>query len=69
MNVILYSTHCPKCSVLETKLNNANIEFDLHDDMDELMALGYLSVPVLNVDGKVMLFKDACDWVNEVGSN
>ena len=66
MNVILYSTHCPKCSVLEKKLNSANIDFELHDNMDEMMALGYLSVPVLNVDGKVMLFKDACDWVNEV---
>lgn len=65
MNVILYTTHCPKCSILEKKLNEKNISFDERTDVDEMLNKGFDEVPVLDVNGKIMRFKEANTWVNE----
>ena len=32
--VVLYSTGCPKCKVLEKKLNADKIEYSISDDID-----------------------------------
>ena len=63
MKVTLYSTNCPKCRVLETKLNEKNIEF-VTEGEDVMIEKGFLSAPMLEVDGKVMDFGDAVRWVN-----
>lgn len=39
-NVIFYSTHCPKCKVLEIKLNQKNIKYTENDNVEEMLALG-----------------------------
>ena len=36
MEYILYSTHCPKCNVLEKKLNSKSIQYTIIDDIEEL---------------------------------
>lgn len=64
MTVILYSTHCPKCNVLEKKLKQKNISYKEVNDIEEMKEKGYLSVPVLEVDGTTMDFKAASDWIN-----
>ena len=64
MKVILYSTHCPKCTVLEKKLNQKNIQYDIVTDIDLMQEKGFLSLPVLDVDGDIMDFGDAIKWVN-----
>lgn len=61
----LYTIDCPKCKVLEKKLNNANIDFLVVKDRDEIKAKGMDLMPVLEVDDVRMNFKQACDWVNE----
>lgn len=61
---ILYSTSCPKCIVLERKLEENNIEFDICSDTDVMLNLGFDQVPVLKVDGKYLEFKEAVDWIN-----
>ena len=66
MEVIFYSTHCPKCRVLESKLKAANVEFTEVDDVDEMIRLGFKSAPLLKVDGEVMDFMAANKWVNGV---
>lgn len=60
----LYSTHCPQCKVLETKLDRAQIKYEVIDDQDEMIRLGFKSAPVLEVDGKAMPFAEAVKWVN-----
>ena len=65
MNVVLYSTGCPKCRVLESKLEDADIAYTVVNDIKEIEKLGVLSVPILQVDGKIMQFKEANDWLNE----
>ena len=54
--VILYTTHCPKCRVLETKLQKASIDYEECDDLDLMLKRGFKSAPVLVVDGQVFEF-------------
>lgn len=64
MAATLYSTHCPKCNVLEKKLKQKNISYEEVNDIEKMKEKGYLSVPVLEVDGVSMDFKTASDWIN-----
>ena len=65
MTVVLYSTHCPKCSVLEKKLKKKNILYKEVNDIESMKEKGYLTVPVLEVDDISMDFKATCDWIND----
>ena len=64
MDVKLYSTHCPKCILLEKKLNQKNISFEEINDIDVMAEKGFMQAPMLEVDGEVMDFKQANDWIN-----
>lgn len=66
MNVILHTTGCPKCTILKKKLESNNIEFTENSDInaDELIAKGFTSVPILQVDDKFMEFSEANTWLN-----
>lgn len=66
MAVILYSNHCPQCKILERKLHDKNIDFTEINDVDLMISKGFMSMPMLEVDGNVMKFKDAVDWVKGV---
>ena len=63
MNVVLYSTHCPKCKVLEAKLNQKSIDYEEVNDVDVMMQNGFTSVPKLEVNGVVYDFKQAVEWI------
>lgn len=65
MNVILYSTHCPKCKVLEMKLKQKNIGYEEVTDVELMQEKGFKSVPKIEVDGVVYDFKEAVDWIKE----
>lgn len=64
MEVKLYTTHCPKCNVLENKLKSKNIDYIEITDTNIIIEKGYMSVPVLEVDDKIMNFTDANTWIN-----
>ena len=66
MKVVLYSTHCPRCNVLEKKLQQKNIQYEEINDVDIMTEKGYMSAPMLEVDGVSMNFKEAVDWVNSL---
>lgn len=65
LQIVLYSTHCPKCNVLEKKLKQKNISYKEINDIEIMKEKGYLTVPVLDVDGTSMDFKTASDWINK----
>lgn len=65
MEIILYSTHCPRCTVLETKLKVHNIQYTEINDVDKMTVLGICSVPVLSVDNKLMNFTEALTWIRQ----
>lgn len=64
MKVILYSNNCPRCNILERKLEDKLIKFEIVNDIEIMKEKGFLSVPVLDVDGVEMKYIDAIDWVN-----
>lgn len=64
MKITLYSTKCPKCRILEMKLKSKNIEYEEINDVDTMTEKGFSSAPMLEVDGEVMDFKTANDWIN-----
>lgn len=67
--IILYSTHCPKCKVLETKLKNKGIIYEENNNVEEMLEKDITSVPYLEVEGKLLNFVEAINWVNEAEAN
>jgi len=65
MNIILYTTHCPRCVVLESKLKQKDIEYTSCEDINIMSEKGFMSAPMLEVDNKVMDFKTANNWINK----
>lgn len=63
-NIILYSTGCPRCDVLSDKLDAKSISYSINNSVEEMTELGISDVPVLSVNGQLMKFKEAVDWVN-----
>ena len=65
MKPILYTTHCPKCTVLAKKLQKANIEYDICEDTDIMQSKGFTTLPILEVNGENLDFASAIKWVGE----
>ena len=63
--ITLYSTHCPQCKALETLLTQKGINFQVNDNVVEMISLGFTHAPILDVNGTLMNFKDALTWVRE----
>lgn len=64
MNVILYSTNCPRCKILKSKLDDKRVIYSIVNDVDKMLSMGMTVVPVLEVDGVRMNFKEAINWMN-----
>ena len=63
--VKLYTNHCRKCEILTAKLKEKNIVFEVEDDTEVLVSLGFDFMPVLEVDGKLLNYGEAVKYVNE----
>lgn len=63
MEIILYSTGCPRCSMIEHKLETKGIEYIKNNNVDEMLALGINEVPVLSVNGELMNYKQIVNWL------
>lgn len=61
---ILYSTNCPKCNVLYNKLKNAGITFDVCEDVEPLIEMGYMSAPILFDGEKYYTFEESIKMIN-----
>lgn len=59
----MYSTGCPRCNVLKKKLDAKGIEYIVNNNEDDMKTLGIVTVPCLEVDGTLMDFKMAVDWI------
>lgn len=63
-NIILYTTHCPKCRVLETKLKAKQIQYIEVTDEAIMQEKNIEFVPMLEVDGILMSFATANNFIN-----
>lgn len=74
-NIRLYSTGCPKCNIIEKKLNALNAQYDIITDIDEIKeiceAINNDSLPLLQVDeawgAAIYDFAGAIKWIKKVG--
>ena len=65
----LYTIHCPKCIVLETKLKNKNIDYEEIVDENIIQAVGITDIPVLELDdGNRLSFAEANKYINSLGA-
>lgn len=68
--MIVYSTGCPKCEVLLSKLNNKKIKYELCTDIQKMKEKGIDNVPVLEVKNKygdsiLYPFSTAVKYIND----
>jgi len=61
--ITLYSTGCPNCNVLKSKLDSAGITYAINSNIKKMMALGFRSAPILDVNGEVMNYSKAVQWI------
>ena len=65
--VTIYTTPtCPKCKVLKGKMESKGVEYSECQDVDKMISMGISTVPWLEVDGKLMDFVQANNWVNNL---
>ena len=65
--VNLYTTGCPKCRVLEAKLKQKGVDYNIkssEEDINKLIEEGYKSIPILEIDDKKYIFEEAVKIVN-----
>lgn len=63
--VILYQHGCPRCKVLKMKLDEKGIQYDEVTNIEVMKEKGFQEAPKLEVDGVVMNFKEASEWIKE----
>jgi len=62
-NIILYSTGCPNCLIIERELMAKNINYSKCTDTNKMIELGIEKVPVLYVNGDVLGYHEAVVWI------
>lgn len=61
--IILHTTpNCSKCKYLKFLLEKENIIFEENTDIDEMINRGFMSAPILEVNGKCLKYNDAIKW-------
>lgn len=66
MNIIFYTTNCPKCSSLKNKLNAKSLSYTECSDTEIMLKKGIVSVPALEIDNKIFSYKDAIKFLNNM---
>lgn len=58
-NVILYTTHCPRCTILADNLKEKNVRYTEFTDKNKMLEMGMDMMPVLQIGNKQYGFKEA----------
>ncbi len=67
--IIFYTTNCPRCQVLKKKMDSLGIEYQLNNDIEEMMLWGIQTVPVLRIEKQLLDFSQAVKWLKEYEKN
>lgn len=64
-NITVYTIHCPACDILEKKLKNKNIPYNIIDNEDVLRKLEIDTFPMMSINnGQLLTYKEARQWVD-----
>lgn len=61
----LYQHGCPNCLRLKQRLDEKNINYENITDKELMISMGFETAPKLEVNGVLMDFKEAINWVKE----
>lgn len=61
--VILYEHGCPKCKILKMKLDKSGVQYETVNDIEVMKTKGFNEAPKLEVNGEIMGFKEAVEWL------
>jgi glutaredoxin len=64
--VKFYKTHCPKCEILEEKLKEKKIKYEIITDEKIMIEKGFKTMPNLEVDGKIMNYLESVKFLNKI---
>lgn len=75
--IIFYTTNCPRCQVLKKKMDSLGINYELNDDIEEMMLWGIQTVPMLRIEMEssnsssttLLDFSQAIKWLKEYEKN
>lgn len=62
--VVLYTIGCPKCKILEKKLEAKNIKYEIFTNEEEMLRQGITHLPMLKLDDELLDFGKAVKWIN-----
>lgn len=64
--IIFYTTDCPKCKILKTKMDAISLEYNVCNDVNKMLQLGMQSAPALQIDdGTILDFGQSIKWLKE----
>lgn len=70
-SIVLYSSHCPKCDMIEKILKEKGINFDVVDDENFYLPLAEEnnidSMPFADVNGKILNTKELQEYIKNRG--
>lgn len=66
IKVTFYSNDCPRCKILQQKLDEKGVMYEKVSDVEIMKQKGFMSVPMLEVDGKIMTYLEAINWIKEM---
>ena len=66
MEVILYSSGCPKCEILKKKLDNSGIDYQYIEDEQLMIDMGFKDAPQLKVDENILNFSQAIKFLKSI---
>lgn len=65
MKIILYTTHCPMCNILENLLDKKGLSYEKVEDINVMIEKGFKAAPILEVDNNIYTFPQAKLWIGE----
>ena len=69
--ITLYSTNCPKCKVIEQKLQQKGYNYNIINCKEDVSALndlidkGFMQMPILQINEQYYDFSKAIKWIGE----
>ena len=67
--IIFFFFFCPRCQVLKKNMDSLGIEYDLNNDIEEMMLWGVQTVPMLRIEKQLLDFSQAVKWLKEYEKN
>lgn len=67
-NIVLYSIGCPKCVVLEKKLDSIGAQYETNSNVDYMVVHNISLLPVLQINEEMLDFSQAVSLINRISN-